>query len=88
VSGNTSEIGDAGGTPEESFLFLFTLGPTLESEEDAARRAPQDDGAGQRARDPQLHRSQGGSERGSARKRGPARGETMSPPPATVNGAP
>ncbi len=32
MSGNTSEIGDAGGTPEESFLFLFTLGPTLESD--------------------------------------------------------
>ena len=32
MSGNTSEIGDAGGSPEESFLFLFTLGPTLESD--------------------------------------------------------
>ena len=32
MNGNISEIGDAGGTPKESFLFLFTHGLTLESD--------------------------------------------------------
>ena len=31
-SGNTSKAGDGCRGPEESFLFLFTLGPTLESD--------------------------------------------------------
>ena len=32
MSGNTSEIGYVGGSPEESFLFLLTAAETLESD--------------------------------------------------------
>ena len=32
LSGNTSKAGDDGGSPDESFLFLLTDSPTLESD--------------------------------------------------------